>query len=147
MDDALRLLLDRQNLELQSRIEQLIAADDALAETDQILRSIPGIGPVANTMLIAGMREFGQISAEQTAALIGLTPIVHDSGALCWKRAIVGGLRLLRHVMFQAALVASFHNSVLKSFADRLRAAGKPRKVIIACVASKLVTIANAMCK
>ncbi|WP_420793517.1 hypothetical protein [Roseinatronobacter alkalisoli] len=63
------------------------------------------------------------------------------------KRAIAGGRRLLRHVMFQAALVASYHNPVLKVFSDRLRAAGKPHKVFITAVARKLITIANAMCK
>ena len=63
------------------------------------------------------------------------------------KLAIGGGRRLLRHVMLQAVLVASHHNPVLKTFADRLRAAGKPHKVVIAAVAGKLVTISNALCK
>ena len=53
----------------------------------------------------------------------------------------------MRHVMFQAALVAAHHNPSLKSFADRLRKAGKPHKVIITAVARKLVTIANTLCK
>lgn len=147
MDDALRLLLDTQIAELESKIERLIVADETLAETARILRSIPGIGPVASTMLIAEMPELGQISGEQAAALTGLAPIAHDSGALRGKRAIGGGRRLLRHVMFQAALVASHHNPVLKPFADRLRAAGKPHKVVVTAVARKLVTIANALCK
>lgn len=62
-----------------------------LAETADVLRSIPGIGPVASTMLIAEMPELGQISGEQAAALTGLAPIAHDSGALRGKRAIGGG--------------------------------------------------------
>ncbi len=147
MDDTLHLLLDTQIDELESRIERLIAADNALAETARILRSVPGIGPVASTMLIAEMPELGQVSGAQAAALTGLAPIAHDSGALRGKRSIGGGRRLLRHVMFQAALVASYHNPALKPFADRLRAAGKPHKVIITAVARKLVTIANALCK
>ena len=147
MDTALRLLLDTQVADLESRIECLIAADAALAETAQILRSVPGIGPVASTMLIAEMPELGQISGEQAAALTGLAPIAHDSGALRGKRAIGGGRHLVRHVMFQAALVASHHNPILKPFADRLRAAGKPHKVVITAVARKLVTIVNALCK
>jgi transposase len=126
MNDALRLLLDAQIAKLESKIERLSAADETLAETARILRSIPGIGPVASTMLIAEMPELGQISGEQAAALTGLAPIAHDSGALRGKRAICGGRCLLRHVMFQAALVASHDNPVLKPFADRLRAAGKP---------------------
>ncbi|MDV7146018.1 transposase, partial [Tropicimonas sp. TH_r6] len=147
MDHEIKDLLDRQISELEKRIEQTIASDATLAETAAILRSIPGIGPVASTMLIAEMPELGQITAEQAAALVGLAPIAHDSGTLRGKRAIGGGRRLLRHVMFQAALVAAHHNPVLKAFADRLRAAGKPHKVIITAVARKLVTFANAPCR
>jgi transposase len=147
MDAALRLLLDTQVGTLETQIGHLIAADDALMQTAKILRSVPGIGPVASSMLIAEMPELGQISGEQAAALTGLAPIARDSGAMRGKRAIGGGRRLLRHVMFQAALVASYHNPVLKAFADRLRNAGKPHKVIVTAVARKLVTIVNALCK
>ncbi|MFT6074799.1 MAG: transposase [Yoonia sp.] len=147
MDSALRSLLGAQITKLENQIESLIAADDVLAETASILRSVPGIGPVASTMLIAEMPELGQISGEKAAALTGLAPIAHDSGALRGKRAIGGGRHKLRHVMFQAALVASHHNPALKPFADRLRAAGKPHKVVITAVARKLVTIVNALCK
>lgn len=98
-------------------------------------------------MLIAEMPELSQITGEQAATLTGLTPIAHDRGTLREKRAIGGGRRLLRHVMLQAALVAAHHNPVLKPFANRLRKAGKPHKVIVTSVARKLVTIANALCK
>lgn len=87
------------------------------------------------------------VTGEEAAALTGLAPVAHDSGTLRGKRSIAGGRRALRHVMFQAALVAAHHNPSLKSFADRLRKAGKPHKVIITAVARKLVTIANALCK
>lgn len=147
MDADLKDLLDRQIGDLEAQIEQVIAADETLTETSEILRSVPGIGPVASTMLIAEMPELGHISGEQAAALTGLAPIAHDSGSLRGKRAIGGGRRQLRHVLFQAALVASHHNPVLKSFANRLRAAGKPHKVVITAVARKLVTIVNALCK
>lgn len=147
MDAELKGLLDHQIAELEVRIEQTMASDDDLAATAGILRSVPGIGPVASTMLIAEMPELGQLSGEQAAALAGLAPIAHDSGAMRGKRAIGGGRRQLRHVMFQAALVASHHNPILTTFADRLRAAGKPHKVVITAVARKLVTIANALCK
>ncbi|MEH6728398.1 MAG: IS110 family transposase [Hyphomicrobiales bacterium] len=147
MDDQLKGLLDHQIAELEARIEKTISSDDELSRTADILRSVPGIGPVASTMLIAEMPELGQITGEQAAALTGLAPIAHDSGAMRGKRAIGGGRRLLRHVMFQAALVASHHNPTLKTFADRLRSAGKPHKVVITAVARKLVTIVNALCK
>ncbi len=147
MDRDLRTLLGDQIEELEQRIEQTIATDCELAQTATILRSVPGTGPVDSTMLIAEMRELGQITGEQAAALTGLAPIAHNSGTLRGKRAIGGGRRLLRHVMFLAALVAAHHNPDLKNFADRLRATGKPHKVIITAVARKLVTIANALCR
>ena len=147
MDAQLKDLLDHQIAELEGQIQHVISADEHLPEIAGILRSVPGIGPVASTMLIAEMPELGQISGEQAAALTGLAPIAHDSGAMRGKRAIGGGRRSLRHVMFQAALVASHHNPVLKIFADRLRAAGKPHKVVITAVARKLITIANALVK
>lgn len=147
MDGKFKELLNRQIAKLEAQIEQVITTDEGLATTADILRSVPGIGPVASTMLIAEMPELGQINGEQAAALTGLAPVAHDSSAMRGKRAIGGGRRLLRHAMFQAALVASHHNPVLKAFADRLRAAGKQHKVVITAVARKLLTIANALVK
>ncbi|WP_342779713.1 transposase [Maritimibacter alkaliphilus] len=147
MDAELKGLLDRQIAELNVRIEQTIASDNDLAAIADVLRSVAEIGPGASTMLIAEMPELGQLSGEQAAALAGLAPIAHDSGSMRGKRAIGGGRRKLRHVMFHADLVASHHNPILKTFADRLRAAGKPHKVVITAVARKLVTIANGLCK
>ncbi|OAN68066.1 transposase [Sulfitobacter sp. EhC04] len=146
-DAELKSLLDRQITALEVQIETAIATNEDLHEAAEILRSVPGIGPVASSMLIAEMPELGQLPGGQAAALAGLAPIAHDSGAMRGKRAIAGGRRLLRHVMFQAALVASHHNPVLKTFAERLRSAGKPHKVIITAVARKLVAIANALVK
>jgi transposase len=147
VDTELKQRIDSLIKELEDRISQAIASDERLSETAGVLRSIPGIGPVASTMLIAEMPEIGTITGEQAAALTGLAPVAHDSGTLRGKRTIAGGRRALRHVMFQAALVAAHHNPSLRSFADRLRKAGKPHKVIITAVARKLVTIANALCK
>jgi transposase len=144
-DTALKDLLDRQIAGLEAQIEKTIASDEDLSATACILRSVLGIGPVASTMRIAGMPEPGQITGEQAAALTGLAPIAREGGARRGKRTIGGGRRALRHAMFQAAIVASHHNPMLKRFADRLRTAGKPHKVIITAVARKLITIANAL--
>lgn len=147
VDSELRERLDILIKELEDRITRAIASDDRLSEMAIVLRSIPGIGPVASTMRIAEMPEIGTITGKEAAALNGLAPVAHDSGTMRGKRAIAGGRRALRHVMFQAALVAAHHNPSLKAFAERLRKAGKPHKVIITAVARKLVTIANALCK
>lgn len=147
IDTELKQRLDGLIKDLEDRITRAIASDDHLSQMATVLRSIPGIGPVASAMLIAEMPELGHITGAQAAALTGLAPIAHESGTMRGKRAIGGGRRLLRHVMFQAALVASHHNPILKTFADRLRAAGKPHKVVITAIARKLVTVANALCK
>lgn len=147
VDSDLKARLDCLIKELEDRIGATLSGDVLLAETAGVLRSIPGIGPVASTMLIAEMPELGTITGEQAAALVGLAPVAQDSGTLRGKRTIAGGRRALRHVMFQAALVAAHHNPSMKAFADRLRKAGKPHKVIITAVARKLVNLANALCK
>ena len=147
IDSDLKARLDCLIKELEDRIGATLSGDVLLAETAGVLRSIPGIGPVASTMLIAEMPELGTITGEQAAALVGLAPVAQDSGTLRGKRTIAGGRRALRHVMFQAALVAAHHNPSMKAFADRLRKAGKPHKVIITAVARKLVNLANALCK
>lgn len=147
VDSELKHRIDSLIKELKDRITRAIASDHQLSETAIVLRSIPGIGLIVSTMLIAEMPEIRTITGEEAAALTGLAPVAHDSGTLRGKRAIAGGRRALRHVMFQAALVAAHHNPDLKSFADRLRKAGKPHKVIITAVTRKLVTISNALCK
>ena len=147
IDSDFRELLDRQIRTLEQRIETLLASEGALAETVAILRSIPGIGPVACSVLIAEMPELGQTAGDQASALAGLAPIVRVSGQMRGKRMIGGGRRALRCVLYQAALVASNRNVELKIFADRLRDKGKPHKVVVTTVARKLLTIANTLCK
>ncbi|MDX2484864.1 MAG: transposase, partial [Pseudodonghicola sp.] len=74
-------------------------------------------------------------------------PVPHDSGAMRGRRAIAGGRRALRHVLFQAALAAACHNPVLKTVAKRTKEHGKPHKVVIIAIARRLITIANATLK
>ena len=147
LDNEFKDLLTGQIKELEQRIETLLASDSALAGTAAILRSVPGIGPVACAMLIAEMPELGQITGDQAAALAGLAPVARDSGQMRGKRAIGGGRRALRCVLYQAALVASHHNADLAIFAKRLRDKGKPHKVVVTAVARKLITVTNALCK
>jgi transposase len=147
IDTELKQRIDSMMKELENRITRAIASDDCRSETARILRSTPGIVPVSSTMLIAEMPEIGTTTGEQAAALTGLAPVAHDSRTLRGKRAIAGGRRALRHVIFQAAQVAAHHNATMKAFADRLRKAGKPHKVIITAVARKLVTVVNALWK
>lgn len=100
VDTELKQRIDSLIKDLEDRINRAIASDDHLSEMATVLRSIPGIGPVASTMLIAEMPEIGTITGEEAAALTGLAPVAHDSGTLRGKRAIAGGRRALRHVLF-----------------------------------------------
>ena len=111
------------------------------------LRSIPGIGPVSAAMLSAEMPELDKMTVGEAGAMTGLAPVPYDSGTMRGKRMIAGGRRALRHVLYQAALAAAYHNPVLKSVARRLKERGKPHKLVIIAVARRLVTIANAILK
>jgi transposase len=145
LNTAHMALLVDQIAKLGERIEQLLQSDEVLKQRTQILRSIPGIGPVLSAALIGQMPELGSLSEKQVAALAGLAPINHDSGKYAGKRRIKGGRTWLRHLLYQAALVASNHNPILKSFAKRLKEKGKPHKVVLIAVARKLIIIANAL--
>ncbi|NOX73820.1 MAG: IS110 family transposase [Alphaproteobacteria bacterium] len=131
--------------ELESRIQAQIAQDHDLARQAEILRSIPGIGPVLSTALIAQMSELGSCSDKQIAALAGVAPINNDSGRKDGKRSIRGGRYEIRCLLYQAALVASNHNPALKIFAKRLRDKGRPHKVVLIAVARKLLIVANSL--
>ncbi len=147
MDDALRAMLDTQIGDLERRIAEAINQDVNSAIKAKLLLSIPGIGPVSAGMLIAEMPELGRMTAGQAAAMTGLAPVPHDSGTMRGQRAIAGGRRALRRVLFQAALAAACHNPVLKLVAKRLKERGKPHKLVIIAIARRLITIANAILK
>ena len=147
MDDALKAMLETQIGDLERRIETVIAQEKTSAAEAKLLRSIPGIGPVSAAMLIAELPELGRMSSGEAAAMTGLAPVPHDSGAMRGRRAIAGGRRALRHVLFQAALAAACHNSALKPVAQRLKERGKPQKLVIVAIARRLITIANAVLK
>lgn len=147
MDDDLKTMLDAQIGELSNRIESIIAQEKALARMAALLRFIPGIGPVSVTMLIAEMPELGKMTSGEAAAMTDLAPVPHDSGTMRGKRMITGGRRALRHVLYQAALAAAYHNPVLKSVPQRLKERGKPYKRVIVAIARRLVIIANAVLK
>lgn len=147
MDEALKAMLDTQIADLEQRIKSAIAQEKNSAAKANLLLSIPGIGPVSAAMLIAEMPELGRMTSGEAAAMVGLAPVPHDSGAMRGKRAIAGGRRLLRHVLYQAALAAACHNPTLKPVAQRLKKRGKPHKLVIVAIARRLITIANAILK
>jgi transposase len=115
----------------EQRSNRAISSEEMSATIAHLLRSIPGIGPVSAAMLIAEMPELGRMTAGEAAAMAGLAPVPHDSGAMRGKRAIAGGRRAIRHVLFQAALAAACHNPLLRPVAKRLKERGKPHTIAI----------------
>ena len=114
---------------------------------DDLLRSVPGVGPNLVRTLLADLPELGTLTDRAAAALVGVAPINRDSGHYRGYRMILGGRPTVRRALYMSALVASRHNPVLARFYQRLRAAGKPAKVALVAVMRKLLVILNAMLK
>lgn len=137
--------LEKRVHESDDDLRQLIEASPAWCVQDELLRSVPGIGPVVSRTLLALLPELGQLTRKQIAALVGVAPLARDSGQWRGRRVIWGGRAAVRKALFMAALVASRRNVVLQAFYTRLRAAGKPAKVALVACMRKLLTILNAM--
>lgn len=130
---------------LDDEIERRIAEDCALARRYQILKSIPGVGPVAAASLVAGLTELGLASNKSIATLVGLAPVACDSGDKTGQRRIRGGRAHLRTPLYMAALAAARCNPELAAFYKRLRDHGKAAKLALTAVMRKLVVLANTL--
>lgn len=160
LDNAARLVADpvlvrlarrrsqRTRLDLvliEKRLAQLVAQDPDLARKDALLRSVPGVGPILAWTLLARLPELGELDARQVAALVGVAPYDHDSGARRGRRAIRGGRPIVRNVLYMAALTGARFNPALAAMKQRLAQAGKPPKVILVALMRKLIITLNAM--
>lgn len=137
--------LEKRLKDVDGDLQDAIAASPLSQAKADLLRSVPGVGPVTTLTLIASLPELGQLSRHQIAALVGVAPINRDSGTLRGKRMVWGGRAPVRAALYMAALVGIKHNPVLRQFYERLRAAGKPFKVAVTACMRKLLTILNAM--
>jgi len=138
-------LLEQQREDLDRRIAELIESDDDWKNKRDLLTSVPGIGESTASQLVADLPELGQLNRRQIAALVGVAPINRDSGMMRGKRSIFGGRAAVRCALYMAAFCAMKFNPVIRPFAERLRAAGKPFKVIVIAAMRKLLTILNVM--
>ncbi len=130
---------------LKTEIERVIASDSVLARRQEILRSIPGFGPVATTTIIASLDEIGSLEAKQAASLAGLAPFAADSGPRKGQRHIRCGRSVVRTALYMAALSAARYNPDLAVFYKRLIDNGKAKKLALIAVARKLVVLANTL--
>jgi transposase len=124
---------------------EAIEASPLWRAQDDLLQSVPGIGPVASQTLLAELPELGQLSRRAIAALVGVAPVAHDSGAMRGKRAIAGGRAAVRAVLYMATLVATRWNPVIRAHYHHLLAVGKAKKVALVACMRKLLTMLNAM--
>ena len=151
-DSGIEASLMRHQAFLQGEVEALDAAIAAEVERDpgrarraELLRSIPGVGAVTATTLVAELPELGHIGAKQIAALVGVAPINQDSGLKRGQAHIGGGRLWVRCSLYMAALSAIRCNPPIRTFYKRLRAEGKPAKLAIVAAMRKLLIIANKM--
>lgn len=137
--------LERELASVDTDIDETVRGSPAWREKEDLLASVPGVGPTIARTLIAELPELGQLSRRQVAALAGLAPFTRQSGQWRGRSFIAGGRTAVRTSLFMGAMVAKRHNPVLKAFFDRLVAAGKPKMVALIAVARKLLTMLNAI--
>lgn len=139
--------LEAELVRADKDLDQSIRQSPIWRENEDLLRSVPSIGPVVSRTLLAELPELGRLNRKQIAALVGIAPLNRDSGTLRGRRAIWGGRASVRAALYMAALVASRRNAAIRAFYKRLRHAGKAPKVALVACMRKLLTILNSMIK
>jgi transposase len=137
--------LQQQIDDADRTLHDVIRASPIWREQDDLLQSVPGIGPITARTLLAMVPELGHLPHRPLAALIGVAPLNHDSGQWRGRRRTWGGRAAVRRVLYMATLTAIRYNPMMKATYARLVAAGKPPKVAIVAVMHKLLTVLNAI--
>lgn len=143
--EAVIAFLTAQKTEADQALAAAVEASAVWRQRDDLLRSVPGVGPVVSATLIAELPELGRLSGKQIAALVGVAPMARDSGRKRGRRSVWGGRASVRAVLYMGALSAARYNPALRSFYEGLVARGKAPKVALIAVARKLVVVLNAM--
>ena len=131
--------------DLDTDLRQRIQRSPVWREKDDLLRSVPGVGPQVSLTLLAYLPELGTLNRKQIAALVGVAPFNRDSGPYRGKRSVGGGRATVRSTLYMGALVATRFNPVLRDFYQRLLEAGKPKKLALTACMRKLLVILNSM--
>ena len=135
--------LQQIDSDLQGRIEE----SPIQREKNNLLQSVPGVGPNLSSTLIIELPELGSLNRRQIAALVGVAPLNHDSGTRRGKRGTWGGRPQVRSALYMSALVASRRNPLISRFYKRLCEIGKAKKVALVACMRKLLIILNSMLK
>ena len=139
--------LAQQIRQAEADIAELIGSNQTWQEQSRLLQSVPGVGPVVSSVLIARLPELGRLNHKEIAALAGLAPFNRDSGQWRGRRSIWGGRRSVRSALYMATVSATRFNPAIKTFYQRLRQAGKPAKVALTASMRKLLSILNAIAR
>jgi len=139
--------LEHELADIDSQLSVSIKESPIWRAKEQILRSMPGVGPVVSITLLAELPELGKLNRKEIAALVGVAPLNRDSGTLRGRRSVWGGRARVRATLYMAALVASRVNPIIKVYYQRLCAAGKPKKVALTACMRKLLLVLNSMIK
>lgn len=131
--------------DLDKELVRVVQSDPVWREHAALLRSVPGVGPVLATTLLAELPELGTLTRQQVAALVGVAPLNRDSGTRRGSRTVWGGRARVRGALYMAALVATRYNPAIRAFYARLCEAGKPKKLALTACMRKLLTILNAI--
>ena len=135
--------LERELRITDTDLGDMIKASPVWRERDELLQSVPGVGPVLSRTLLADLPELGRLSRREIAKLVGVAPLSRDSGTMRGRRFVQGGRASVRAVLYMAALVATKRNAVIRAFYLRLVGAGKPKKLALVACMRKLLTILN----
>jgi transposase len=137
--------LQREFRDLERDIDDTIKSSPVWREKEDLLRSVKGIGSVSAATMLAELPELGTLDRKQIAALVGVAPLNRDSGAFRGKRTVWGGRASTRATLYMATLTAVRFNPALRTFYQRLVAAGKPKKLALVAAMRKLLTVLNAI--
>lgn len=137
--------LQKELSEIEADLDDTIRGTPIWRETEDLLKSVPGIGNTVARALIAELPELGRLDRKKIAALVGVAPYTRQSGTWHGKRRIQGGRASVRAKLYMAALCASRHNPVIAAFYRRLLQAGKPKKLALTACMRKLLTMLNAI--
>jgi transposase len=135
----------QEKKQIEAEISSMIQADPSWNAKSELIRSIPGVGLISSSTILASLPELGTLNKKQIAALVGVAPFNRDSGYMRGRRCIWGGRSQVRSVLYMATLSAVRHNPVIAEFFERLTANGKPFKVAMTACSRKLLVILNAM--
>jgi transposase len=129
----------------EDELERLVRESPVWQEKVALLRSVPGVGPTLSVTLLAELPELEHLNRKQLAALVGVAPVNRDSGTLRGVRSVWGGRSTVRTTLYMATLCAVRFNPTIKTFYERLRVRGKPKKVALTACMRKLLTILGAI--